>query len=76
MRTKCGFSPKACAENDLALIRCCFQVPEMLAAGFFFKEACSDVLWKLYEVVLCAQGEKIDFTYSADGSCPLRIYLA
>jgi hypothetical protein len=34
------------------------------------------VWWKLYEVVLCAQDEKIDFTYSADGSCPLRIYLA
>ena len=65
-----AIKPKASAENDLALIRCCFQVPEMLVANFhhsaFFTRT---LLWCVVEVVLRAE----DFTYSAGDSCRLRI---
>lgn len=70
------FHPRLVPRMTLPSYAAAFRYRKCWQLAFFLKEPCSDVLWKLYEVVLCAQGEKIDFTYSADGSCPLRIYLA
>ena len=70
------FHPRLVPRMTLPSYAAAFRYRKCWQLAFFFKEPCSDVLWKLYEVVLCAQDEKIDFTYYADGSCPLRIYLA